>query len=138
MPGYEGEDETNLIDDDIEPLLVDFESLDRVKDDLGEDLKLVVVSIDGEEDTIGLAVEGVAQTCEVGIVRVLDERVADELSEESGLDGVEGGVVDEGTAHEEERSCAGYPPAVVLLVPETRDGSVAKTERALGGLKATM
>jgi hypothetical protein len=70
---------THLIGDQPQPLLIDPEALHLLQDDLGENVQLVVVSIDGEEDAVSLGLEGVAQAGELGIVGVLDQRVLDEL-----------------------------------------------------------
>jgi len=90
--------ETHLIGDQPQPLLINLEALHFLQHDLGEYVQLVVVSIDGEEDAVSLRIEGVAQAGELGIVGVLDQRVLDELGKEAGLNRVERGVVDDGTA----------------------------------------
>lgn len=91
---------TNLISDEPQPLLIDLELLHLLQDDLGKDVQLVVVTINGEHDAISLRLEGVAQTGELGVVRVLGEGVLDELGEEARLDRMESGVVDDGTVRE--------------------------------------
>lgn len=86
-----------LILDDIEPLGVDLQVAELLEHDLGENGKLVVVSVHGEDDAIGLRVEGVAQPGKLGIVRVLGERISHKLRHESRVDRVQSSIVDDWT-----------------------------------------
>ena len=86
----------HLVRNEVESLLVNLESFHLLKDYLGKNFQLVVVTVNSEQYSVRLCLELIAETCELCIVRVLDKRVFDKLSVQARLDSVHSGVVDEG------------------------------------------
>lgn len=95
--GYRSSWTTYLIHDNIEPLPVNLQRPHLLKHYLCQHSELVVISIDGQQDTVSLGVEGVTQSSQFCLVRILDEGISDELSKESRLNRVEWRGVDERT-----------------------------------------
>lgn len=90
----------HLVMDEMESLLVDLVIAHPRSDDIDENAELVVVTVEAEEDPVGLLIERETHAGEFGIICIFLERVAHELGKETGLNRREGGGVDDGPVGE--------------------------------------
>jgi hypothetical protein len=117
----------------LEALRIHFEISQALKHDLVQNGQLVVVPLDRQRKVVHLRVEGVAESCQIGIVRVFSKRVFDQVGEQAGFDGCGRRGRDAGHLDGKVGGGAGQPPPVVLLVPQL--GSFAVLDQVWSPLR---